>query len=192
MFLPNLTISYRPETHEISCDLLCAIIEHLLSCKYHPNEVDNHSLDLRNRTKYLRSCKATTEVSKISSFLNSSGNLHEQIGSPSNTSTEDSIIQAFEKGFLKNATREVLNNKLRQIKEGNNTKEAIKDVLEFTVKSKKDQFIDELKLLEGRLGSPQKNRSFLKFPVARRTRDRSCHSPEYMTGDSPSKIKIHN
>ena len=67
-------------------------------------------------------------------------------------STEaDSIIKAFELGFVKTAKRNAINSKLNEIRVKNNRDEAIKDVLQFTMKSSKDQFVDELKNFESNM-----------------------------------------
>ena len=78
-------------------------------------------------------------------------------------------------GFIKGANRKALNKKLIKIRQGENTKEAIKDVLEYTMKSRKDQFTDELKKMEHRLRPSivESRDSLLKIPEFGRARTKS-------------------
>lgn len=65
-----------------------------------------------------------------------------------NKESKDIVIKAFELGFLKSRKRSQIQQKLSQIKESMDRGKAIKDVLEFTVKSAKDQIIEDLKKIE--------------------------------------------
>ncbi|CAI2365282.1 unnamed protein product [Moneuplotes crassus] len=123
-----------------------------------------------------------------------SRNILEQVASPSNISTEaDSIIQAFERGFIKNIKKSALGKKLFQIQERSNAKEAIKDVLEYTMKSKKDKFTDELKQMEDRLSCFKKKKDvFLNFPTLRSPKEKSPISPCPAINESPLLKMLKN
>lgn len=98
-----------------------------------------------------REIKKDQEIRGFANIFSRKRKMHEEQAKTKEADHKESrdiIIKAFELGFLKANKRTQISQKLQEIKESMDRGKAIKDVLEFTVKSGKDQIIEDLKRIE--------------------------------------------